>query len=467
MLGEGERALDLYQKMLQEGSRPNKVTYSCILKACSCIGAIAQGRLIHNEIIASGLEVDVIVGNTIIDMYVKCGSLYEGRSIFDVFQNRNLVSWGAMIAGYAQRGDGCNSLELFEELQRENMKPNEYIYSGTLKGCSSIGAIGKGWMIHVKLIYCGLESDLIVGSSLVDMYCKCGSLEDAYRVFKLLPNQNVVCWGAIISGYVEHGHGLAALKLFMEMQELSVKPNKVIFLCILQACGNIRASGPGRLIHCQITKSDIPDDLAIGSTLVEMYARCGNLDEACKVFHEMVNPNSISWGALIAAYTQCGNCILARQCLEDMQQQGLQPSDLVFTSILSACSHVGLLDKGCQYFNYMTESYGIIPSIQHYNCMVDLLGRIGHLKESQYLLQTMPVLPDIIGWTSLLVNSRTYGNAMLGKLCFEQLTRLDPVHGSSYVLMSNMYADAHLFDDVKNRSLVDRHVLMYENSKKF
>lgn len=444
--GHGQSALVLFEEMQWVGVKPDKVTFLCILKACGSIGDIRQGKLIHNQIIRSELESDVVLANTIVDMYAKCGDLEQARKVFDKLPEPSVVSWTAMITRYVQNGQSVLALELLEKMQIEGTKPNNIIWPCILKACGNIGALGPGKLIHNTIITSRFEMDVVIGSAVVDMYAKCGNLEEARKVFEELPERNVVSWGAMIGAYTKHGHGSIALELFKRLQQEGIKPDIITFIYIFKACGNIGALGQGKLIHNQIIGSGLDSDVVVVSTLIDMYAKCGSLKEAREAFDKLPNQNVVAWGAMIAGYAHHGSWSLARQCIEIMQKQGLQPNGTIYTSILSACSHTGHVEEGHQFFKSMMEDHGIAPSIEHLTCLVDLLGSAGRLKEAEQILLTMPIPPDEIGWTSLLTACRTYGNVELGRQCFDQVTRLDST-AAGYVLMSNIYAYAHLWEN--------------------
>lgn len=447
-LNQSARALELYEEMKQKGINPDKITFLSILKACIREGSISHGRLTHVEIVKCGLKSDVAVSNTIVDMYAKCGSLKEAHKVFDNISNPDVISWSVMIAGCAIHGPGHSALELFEKMQHKGIEPNLITFSSVLRACSSIGAIKQGTLIYNQFVKSQCESDLVIGSTLVDMYAKCGSLKEARKIFDDLQNPDVVSWGAMISGYAMYGDGLAALDLFEKMQQEGIQPNRATFLCALKACGSIGAIEQGKVIHAEIITYGLESDLAVESTLVDIYAKCGNLEEACKVFDNMSTRDAVAWGAMVAGYAIHGNCKTAWQCLKDMQQEGFKPGDALFTSILTACSNGGLLEEGHAYFKIIRDCCAAMPSIEHYACMVDLLGRAGQLHEAEAILQTMPISPDIIVWRTLLACCKIYGNLELGIQCFNQAVELDASDASGYVLMSNMYADLHMWEDV-------------------
>eukprot|EP00250_Pteridium_aquilinum_P011755 c20286_g1_i1 orf=1-720(-) len=239
-------------------------------------------------------------------MYAKCGSLKEAREVFDCLSNRNVFVWGAMIAGYAQHGLGVLALELYKEMQQEDVNPDKVLFSSVLQGCASIGCLNSGRLLHDRIIRDGFESHMIVGNTLVDLYVKCGSVEEARTVFNRLTNRDVVTWGTMIAGYAQHNHGLAALELFessqgkRSSQEKGIELNRVVILGLLKACGSIRAVEQGQMIHNYILKGGLETDLVVCNTLLDMYAKSGNLREARTVFDGMKQRDEVSWSALIA-----------------------------------------------------------------------------------------------------------------------------------------------------------------------
>eukprot|EP00250_Pteridium_aquilinum_P001327 c11536_g1_i1 orf=2-1180(+) len=271
------------------------------------------------------------------------------------------------------------------------------------------------------------------------MYGKCGSLEEAHTLLDKVRQSNEVSCGAMISGYVQHGHGLPALQLYEAMQEEGVKVGKATFLCTLKACSNIGAIEQGMFIHDQVVRDDLEADLAIGNTLIDMYAKCGSPEEAHKVLEGLTDRDVVSWSATIAAYAAHGNWEVAFQLLKSMQSHGMQPDDALFISILSACSQNGLLMEGCQHFRQMRGEHYLAPRIDHYNCVIDILGRGGNLSEAEDLLQTMPGAPNLVSWVTLLTGCRDYGDKGLGGKCFRESKKLDSSDASSYILLSKLY----------------------------
>ncbi|KAJ7566960.1 hypothetical protein O6H91_02G125700 [Diphasiastrum complanatum] len=448
-IGLGLQALEIFKKMQDEAIKPDNVTYISILKACGRIAAVDEGKLIHAQILKTGLQSDTFIGSSIIDMYVSCGSLEEAHRVFENLEEKDVVSWNALIAGYAQHGQGQHALELFKRMQQEGMSPNETTYVAALKACSNIAALDEGKLIHAQILKAGLELDINVGRSLVDMYAKCDNVDAARQVFDGLLERDVFLWNAIIGGYAQCGLGHQALEFFENMQHDNQKPDAITFVNILKACGSIAAIEDGRMVHSQIVKSGLKLDSFVGSTLIDMYAKCGCLEMAHQVFDNLTERSTVSWNVMIGGYAQHGLGQQALQLFERMQQEGANPDHVTFVGVLSACSHSSLLDEGLHFFESMSKYFKIAPRLQHYACMVDLLSRTGNLSEAEMFMQEMPIQPDTVMWMSLLGACQTHCNVEIGRRCFESIMRLNPKHTPAYILMSNIYAAAGQWESKK------------------
>lgn len=456
--GFGEKALELFCQMKQDGIEPNSVTFISIIKACEGTKSLEQGKLIHSHIIESGLESDLCIGNTLIDMYAKCGYLEDAQSLFEKLQVKDVVTWNALIAGYAQHGHGQMSLKLFHKMQHNGKKPDNFTYASLLKVCSSISGLHQGKMIHGYIIEMGIEADAFVGSKLIDMYVICGNFLDARKVFDRLHNQDVVIWSALIGGYAQNGQCQEALQLFERMQQEGKNPDKVLFISILMACASLSALEQGKLIHADIADRGFESDLLVGNSLIDMYSKCGCLDVACRVFDSLPNRDLVSWNAIITGFGLHGDYNLAWQYFEAMQRECLKPDEVSFVCLLCASSYMGLVDKACSHFNSMRLDHGIVPELEHYNCMVELLGCVGSLTEAEDLLLLMPFQFNVAGWTSLLGNCRRYRCVELGRLCFDHIAEMDDEYAFAFVHMSGIYADANMWEDVEKMQKLKRSV---------
>jgi pentatricopeptide repeat protein len=452
--GQGQKALELFREMEQEGVWPNAVTFMAVLNACASVVSLQEGRCVHEKVIQSGCESDILVGTSLVDMYAKCGSIEDCQRVFDKMPSRNVVTWTAIILGYVKCGQGQKALDLFQEMKQEGVHPNAFTFVAVLNACASLVALEDGRCAHEQIIQSGCESDVFVGSSLVDMYAKCGSIEDAWRVFNKIPCRDVVTWTAMILGHVKCQQGQKALELFRQMQWEGVWPNSVTFVGVLNACASVVALEEGRCAHEQIIERGWDSDVFVGSSLVDMYAKCGSMEDAWKVFNKMQSRDVVTWTAILGGCAMHGHGKDALQHFERMCEEGVAPNDVTFVCLLSACSHAGLVDEGMHCYTSMITDYMISAKLEHYTCMVDLLGRAGHLQEAENMIMAMPFEPHVAPWMALLGACRIHGNVEMGERVAKQILELDPENSAGYVLLSNIYAAAgnmHLSKNVEQQ----------------
>ncbi|KAJ7568598.1 hypothetical protein O6H91_01G039600 [Diphasiastrum complanatum] len=447
--GHSTEALQYFEQMQKEGFKPNNVTVVTVLNACSNEAALEDGMLIHAWMIENGIPPSTVVCTALVDMYGKCGYISYARDIFDSMPERDMVTWNAMISVYSNNGKGKDAFLLFQQMQLEGVKLNKVTYVSVLDSCSYVAAPVDGTLIHDHLRRNGLEIDVVVGSALVNMYGNCGKMMEARRVFEMLPERNVVAWTAMISAYAQNKHPMEAIQLFHEMQSQGVKPNKVTFLSVLDACTNAASLEEGELIHSCIDGTDLESDVLVGTALVHMYRKCGCLSDARDVFDKASGRNLIIWTAIIAAYAQHGHGKEAVQLFGHMQWQGVKADEVAFVCLLSACSHTGMIDEGCHYFLSFTIDSSIRPTAEHYGCMIDLYGRAGRLNEAEKFIRSIPVKPDAVMLMALLGACRMYQDVPRGRRVAEELLKLDPDNEAAYVVLSNIYAGAGRWEDAE------------------
>eukprot|EP01018_Ginkgo_biloba_P033238 Gb_27958 [translate_table: standard] len=428
--GRVNESLRLFNCMQLEGVKPNLVTIASVLPACAHSKDLQQGKDIHDYITRHGFELDGFVGNALVDMYSKCGSVECARQVFDAMSQRDVVSWNAMIAGYAQNGQGDDALTLFRQMQLEDIKPNVVSWTGMIAGFAQNGQGDKALKLFHQMQLAGVKP-------------------------------NVISWTAMIAGYAQNGNGEEALKLFQQMQLAGVKPNSVTIASVLPACAHLAALQQGKGIHGYIVRSGFESDIAVGSALVAMLSKCGCIENACQVFDTMLEKDAVAFNAMITGYAMHGHGENALTLFYHMQQAGIKPDHVTFTGVLSACSHAGLVDEGWQYFDHMSE-YCITPTVEHYACMVDLLGRAGHLDEAESFINKMPLEPIASIWGALLGACRIHRNIEVGERAAAHLFELEPDNAGNYVLLSNIYAAACRWKDVGKV----RKMLKYKGLKK-
>lgn len=440
------------------GRQGNIQDYATLLQACIANKALEQGKQVHGHIILTGLEQRLVLRVKLVTMYAMCGSIVDARLIFEELPFWNVFLWTAMISGYVKNELFQEAIQLYSQMQWAAIQPDNFTFSCVLKACAGLSALQQGKQIHNHIIRLnGVKHDVAVENALVIMYSQCGRLDIARQVFDKISERNVVSWNSMISGYAQNGYPEEALQLFREMQCERVEPNWITVTALLPACGYVGVVRQGKEIHAYVIKSEIKADVLLGNALIDMYAKCGSIEIACKVFDEMPTRDLVSWNTVIAGQGINGRGAEAVRYLYRMQEDeaGLKPDSITFISLLSACSHAGLVEEGWRYFKSMSRDYDIIPEVEHYACMVDLLGRAGRVEEAHKFIQEMPLEPSSSVWGSLLSACRIHCNVDLGEGVAERLFEMEPQNAGNYILLSNIYAAAGRWEDVaKVRSIM-------------
>eukprot|EP00250_Pteridium_aquilinum_P016131 c22959_g2_i1 orf=717-2639(+) len=375
--GFGEEALSCLDRMQVEGVPMNTFTYVCSLKACGGVGDITRGLKLHVEISKDGLEGNVHVCSTLVDMYAEFGLLVEARRVLNKLPVRHVVSWNALITGYVEHGLNQEALECLEEMQAEGLSPNAITHVCSLKACSSLGAIDMGRAIHATINKMGLQRDVYLGSILVDMYATCGLLEDARDVFSQLPFRDVVSWTALIRGYIGQGLGKEAFQCLEQMQVEGIPPNAVTYICSLKACSNQGSIEKGRELHFEIAKEGFEKDPFVSNTLVDMYAKCGLVGKAHEVFKELPVRSLVSWNVLISGYVQHVCSVEALVCFEHMQHEGHCPDRVTFLSMLKACGSMGAVDNGQEMHSAIVKTGSLETDFVVGTALIDMYAKCG------------------------------------------------------------------------------------------
>ncbi|KAH7437522.1 hypothetical protein KP509_05G076200 [Ceratopteris richardii] len=400
----GSSVADILTIMHSQGMKPSRASLISILRTCSDTDGLNEGRLIHHQVVCDDFDLDTVVGNSLVSMYVHCSRLADARGVFDKLQTRTVVSWSSMIFGYSQHVP-CGRLhidEMFEKMRKDGITPDNYIYSCALKACAMACSLIDGKWVHNHLISNGLEVDLVLGCTIVDMYAKCGELEEACRIFTDLERKDIVLWGAIIAGCVRQGSCALALRLYSDMRKKDIEPNAYVLSSLLKACGLLGTICQGMFLHDYIMRHQLEVDLYVESALIDLYVKCNCINEAISVQKFSQGHNIVSWGALISGYAQVGNSKIALESMEQMQQlHGLIPNEAIYANTLSAYGHTGEVKKGHQCFNSMIECQQDTFHLKPYNYMADVYARAGYLKEAAEILNSLPAPSDIFGWVTL------------------------------------------------------------------
>ncbi|KAK2972029.1 hypothetical protein RJ640_005049 [Escallonia rubra] len=444
-------ALIVFSRLLQTRKTMNHVTFASALAACSTSGFVAEGKIVHALVFTAGLQDNRIVGNAIVTMYGKCGMMCYAKQVFQRMPEKESVTWNALIGGYAENEEPDQAIKLFM-LMRKGGEPTNYItVVNVLGACSAPKELLKhGMPLHALIVLTGFESENYVKNSLITMYAKCGDLKSSNYLFNGLVNKNSVAWNAMVAANGHHGHWEETLRLFAEMQRVGVGFDQFSLSVALAASANLANLEEGQLLHSSAMKLGFASYLYVANAITDMYGKCGEIDDVLKMLPDPKVRPQLSWNILISAFARHGSFQKAREAFHEMVELGLKPNHVTFVSLLSACSHGGLVDDGLAYFASMTKDFGVPAGIEHCVCMVDLLGRSGRLSEAEAFIKEMPTPPNDFVWRSLLAACRIHGNLELGRKAAEHLLKSDPSDDSVYVLYSNVYATRGRWEDSQN-----------------
>ncbi|XP_077216196.1 pentatricopeptide repeat (PPR-like) superfamily protein [Tasmannia lanceolata] len=447
-----ELAILVYKRMVGDGFLPDMYTFPVVLKSCTKILGVGEGKQVHGVIVKMGLLFDLYVQNALVHMYGVCGGCDDAGKLFDEMRRRDVVSWTGLISGYVRGGLFREAITLFSNM---DVEPNPATLVSVLVAIGRLGYIMMGKVIHALIFKCKFELGLVVGNALMDMYVKCECLDDAKQVFYGLPQRDIVSWTSMISGLVQCKRPKDALEAFRSMQLSGVKPDNVMLATVLSACASLGALDYGRWVHEYIDREGIEWDAHIGSAMVDMYAKCGSITAALRTFHGLRHKNVFSWNALLGGLAIHGQGKEALDHFRQMLRVGVSPNEVTFVAILTACCHSGLVEEGRRYFDRMTRVHNLVPRIEHYGCMVDLLGRAGLLDEAQDLIRTMPMQADVFIWGSMLSACKSHGDVKLSQKILGHLLEPESNDSGVYVLISNIYATNDRWQDVTRvRSLM-------------
>ncbi|KAK9269427.1 hypothetical protein L1049_001200 [Liquidambar formosana] len=441
--------LTFYYQMKLSGLKPNNFTYPFLFISCANLLALDHGRSAHSSTFKSGLEIDSHVRHSLITMYSRCGQLGYARKVFDEITERDLVSWNSMISGYSKMGFAGDAVGLFGEMRDGGIEPDEMTLVSVLGACGDLGDLSMGRWVEGFVVENEMELNSFVGSALIGMYGKCGDLLSARRVFDGMVKKDVVTWNAMITGYAQNGVSDEAMMVFNCMRKAGVIPDKITLIGVLSACASIGALDFGKWVDAYASQRGLQCDIYVATALIDMYAKCGTLDHALQVFNEMPQKNEVSWNAMISALAFHGRAGEALSLFKCMLKEGetVRPNDVTFVGVLSACVHVGLVDEGRRLFDSMSSFFGLVPKIEHYSCMVDLLARAGHVYEAWNFIEKMPEKPDEVVLGALLGACQKLRNVDVSERVMQLLLEMEPSNSGNYIISSKIYANMNRWDD--------------------
>ncbi|KAF3565429.1 hypothetical protein DY000_02018806 [Brassica cretica] len=440
---------------------PDNYTFPFVFKACGEISSVRYGASAHALSRVTGFKSNVFVGNALVAMYTRCGYSGDARELFDemsVIGVWDVVSWNSIIESYAKLGKPKTAVEMLRRMTNEfAFRPDDITLVNVIPPCASLGAHSLGKQLHGFAIRSEIIENMFVGNCLVDMYAKCGMMDDANTVFSNMRLKDVVSWNVMVAGYAQRGLGYEALGVFRQMLSSGVKPNEVTLISVLSGCASVGALMHGKIHAYALRNQQNAVPLFVSNCLIDMYAKCGDIGKGRFVFDCMTERNEVTWTSLMTGYGMHGYGEEALGIFDEMWKMGFKLDGVTLLVVLYACSHSGMIDEGMEYFNRMETDFGVSPGPEHYACMVDLLGRAGRLDAALRLIEEMPMEPPPVVWVALLSCCRIHGKVELGEYAAKKITELASNNDGSYTLLSNIYASTGRWKDVARVRSLMRH----------
>ncbi|XP_024524968.1 pentatricopeptide repeat-containing protein At3g20730-like isoform X2 [Selaginella moellendorffii] len=436
-LGSYGDTLKLFYKMLLEGKRPTKATFVSLLNACSGPAALRTGRMIHEYV---RCDPDLVVRTALINMYGKCGALEDSERVFYNMSSRNLVSWNTMFGVYADAKCSSQAFRLYQRIQLEGVKPDGITFMSLLNSFASEEALEAGKVVHAHAAEAGLEDDVCVANSLLDMYGKCGSLGDTRLLFEKMELRNFISWTSMITACFKQGKDREALHVYHRMLLEAVVPDRLTFATVLNACASLPSLKDGKAVHGCVRERGLAIELSLGTALVSMYGKGGSLMEAQAAFELMAERDTAAWNSMLAAYAQHGKARGTILAFRRMQQEDVKPDAITYVIVLSACRHAGLLEEALECFTSMTREHGLLPTSEHYGSLIDLVGRTGRLEEAEKFAGHLKQPSNPMVLTSLLDACRVHGDVERATRAARTCIGLVPEEPPTYVTLSSIYS---------------------------
>lgn len=438
-IGQGKEALKAFHKMQQLGVAPNEVTIINILHAFEAESNLDEVKEIHDYISSHGFNRDVMIGTALISIYGKCGDLKDAQMVFDDLPKHDVLCWTAMISAHVQNRQGREAILLFDRMKKEGVMPDKIALANIFAACSELVDPTECELMHASNQQWGVELDDIVGSAVISMYGRFGKLNLSQMLFDSLPKQLATTWNAMMIVHIQHGQPKRALQLFYQMCSKGIIPDKDTFVSSLTACANEASLVNGEKVHALICDSGFVVNDVVGAALVSMYGKCGCPDTAQSVFDNMEKHDIILWNAMVGVHSQHGEYIKALQIIDHMQSQGCMLDTITLISFLNACSHAGLVDEGAHIIASMEDNFNIFPAIDHYVCVIDMLGRSGRSRDAEVMVNQMPYQPKAVSYMSLLGACQSLGNTHQGERVAGHMSELASENAGPYVSLANIY----------------------------
>ncbi|KAK4378155.1 hypothetical protein RND71_000017 [Anisodus tanguticus] len=442
-------ALEFFQRMIDFGIIPDGQSVVSVLKACSKLRAIKMGESIHGFVISRGLGYDLFIQNSLIDLYSKCNDIDSLLRVFREIPEKNVVSWNSLLSGLVQNEKHSEALALFDSMQKARVESDEVTLVNLIQLCKSFLDPYQCKLMHSRMLRRGFELNELVTNSLIDAYASCNLITYAWSQFSNMKARDAVTWSTMISGFTHCGMPDKAIAVFQEMSHTTERPNAITMLNLLEACSLTADLKRSRWAHGIAIRRGLASDVVVGTAILDMYSKCGSIGSSRKVFDRIPHKNVVTWSAIIAAYGMNGFPNEALALLAEMKMCGLRPNQVTALSLLSACSHGGLVEEGLSLFEELIWVHEVEPGLEHYSCLIDLLARAGKVDSAMNLIGKLRVglKPGASAWGALLSACRNYENYEFGASVLPQVLELEPSSSAGYLLASNMYASGHSWVD--------------------
>ncbi|KAF7833583.1 pentatricopeptide repeat-containing protein [Senna tora] len=432
------------EKLFNEMPEKNVVSWTTIMN-----GLLQLGRVNNAENLFCKMpNKDVVAWNAMIHGYCSHGRAEDALRLFEDMPTRNVISWTSIINGLDQNGKSTEALLLYQKMVRLGVHPTSTTVMCGLTAAGRISALQVGLQIHSHMFKQGYFFDEHVSASLLTFYANCKQMEAAHKVFHDILHKNIVMWTSLLSGYGSNNMHEHAIEVFREMTRISVLPNEFSLTSALNSCCGLEDIEKGREIHTIATKLGLVANVYVGNSLVVMYTKLGHINDGITAFKKVSEKNIVSWNSAIVGCAQHGCGMSAFAIFNRMLRERVDPDEITLTGLLSACSHSGMLQKARCFFKYFDQKGSIEMTIEHYACMVDVLGRCGKLEEAEALVRSMPMKANSKVWLVLLSACRMHSNLNIAERAAKQIFELEPDSSAAYVLLSNMYASKSRWSEV-------------------
>lgn len=438
--GSPEQAVTLFLHMCRQGVKPDQHVLSSVLRACAEAGNLESGIQVHAQMIKNAYQADCFVGSALMSIYANAEELGSVEKLFRRIENKDIVAWNCILMCYAQKEELATfySISLFRELcQTSTVRPDMATLVALIASCQSVLDLAVGIQIHGLIMKRRVGCETSIGNAVIIMYSNCGSILDAYKAFDDIVNKDEISWSSIIGSHLQNGFELEAVNLCKEMLAEGIYLTSFSLPLCIAASAKLAAIDLGKQFHSFFVKLGLEGDIFVGSSIVDMYAKCGNVEASQKAFKELQEPNVVSFNTMISGFARQGNAAKAIELYGEMEKMGIVPNGVTFLALLSGCSHMGLVENSLAFFNIMCQKYNIEPEPEHFACLVDVLGRAGRLEEAYCIIENDG---SVLAWKTLLSACRNYENTKLAEKCATKVMQFDPTDHSSYVLLSNLYS---------------------------